>query len=142
MSPQRHYTWAFRVGLIALLCGITLVGWGFFGRTPDGRFRLDALAEKIAAVGVPNGVAHFLLWMLAVTFIGACFGTAMASFCHMVSAECPACGGSARWDSVNSIAYQCGACGKRHDTRIHWGEEVDAEQSGQPEPPTARGLKP
>jgi hypothetical protein len=133
MSPERHYRWAFRAGLMALLSGVALVGWSFFGRTPNGEFRLAAWAGWLTASGVPNGVAHFLLWATALTFVGTCFGAAMAGFCRLVSAVCPACGGAARWDSVNTVAYRCEACGKRHNTGIGWGEELDAEPGAAPD---------
>ncbi len=100
MSPQLHYRWAFRFGLVALLVGVVLVGFAFFGRTPNGQFRLTAWAGWLAAAGIPNGLAHFLLWVAALTVIGSCFAVAMSGFCRMVAAECPACGGAARWASA------------------------------------------
>lgn len=127
MSPQLHYRWAFRVGLMALLLGVALVGLTFFGRTPNGQIRLAVWAQWLGAVGLPNSLAHFSLWGAAVTVIGSCFGVAMAGFCRLFTAKCPVCGGAARWDSVNTVAYRCDACGLRHITGIDWGEERDAE---------------
>jgi hypothetical protein len=121
MSPVEHYRRAFRVGLLALFTGVVGVAWAFFGRAPSGQLRLASWAGRLGDAGLNGQVAHFLLWGSAVTFLGGCFAVAMAVFCRLVPAACPACGGAAYWQSKDTVAYVCRACGNRHDTGLGWG---------------------
>src|SRR5262245_60360877 len=122
MSPTEHYKRATTVGWFMLLAAGILIAFAFFSRNADGQFHLVCWAESLDDAGLAQGVAHFLLWGLALAFMGGSFAVGMVVFCRMVPARCPRCGGAARWDSGDTVSYSCRACGHRHDTGIGWGE--------------------
>ena len=102
MSPTEHFYRAARYGFIAFLAAGALVAVVFFTRRPDGRVHLVAWASLLRDGGLSTGVAHFLLWTVAMVFMGFCGGGTAWAFCHCVPARCPRCGGPAYWQTVGS----------------------------------------
>jgi hypothetical protein len=123
MSPMKHHAWACRLGLLAVLAGGALVAMAFFSRGFNGQFLLVQWAGLLSDAGLYRPLAHFILWALALAFLGFCFAAVMVAFCRYVPASCPQCGGAAYWQSEDTVAYVCRGCGHRHDTGIGWGEK-------------------
>ena len=118
MSPTEHFYRAARYGFIAFLAAGALVAVVFFTRRPDGRVHLVAWASLLREAGLSAGVAHFLLWTVAMVFMGCCGGGMAWAFCRCVPARCPRCGGAAYWQAVGSWAYRCRDCGHLHETGL------------------------
>ncbi|HMF14818.1 MAG TPA: hypothetical protein VKE94_21030 [Gemmataceae bacterium] len=123
MEPLRHYKWAFRLGWFMLFAAGAVVALIFFGRGPDGQFHLVYWAGLLDDTGLHKHVAHFLLWFLALAFIGVCFAVTVGVVCRKVPARCLQCGGAAYWEGGERVAYVCRKCGHRHITDIDWGEK-------------------
>ena len=118
MSPTEHFYRAARYGFIAFLAAGALVAVVFFTRGPDGQVRLVAWASLLRDGGLSTGVAHFLLWTVAMVFMGCCGGGTAWAFCHCVPARCPRCGGPAYWQTVGSWAYRCRECNYLDETGL------------------------
>src|SRR5215471_6968694 len=110
MSPTEHFYRAARYGFIAFLAAGALVAVVFFTRGPDGQVHLVAWASLLRDGGLSSGVAHFLLWTVAMVFMGCCGGGTAWAFCHCIPARCPRCGGAAYWRAAGSWAYRCREC--------------------------------
>jgi hypothetical protein len=117
MSPTDHYYRPSRYSYIAFLAAGALVGLVFFTRRPDGQVHLVGWATLLGDAVLSAGVAHFLLWTVAIGFMGCYAGTAWA-FCRCVPAQCPQCGGAAYWRAKGAWAYHCRGCGHLHETDL------------------------
>src|SRR5262249_61611664 len=95
MSPTEHYYRASRYAFVASLAAGALVAVIFFTRGPDGQVHLVGWATLLRDAGLSAGVAHFLLWAVAIVFVGCCGGGTALAFCRCVPARGPRCGGVA-----------------------------------------------
>ena len=118
MSPMEHYYRVGRYSLMAFLAAGALVAVVFLSRGPEGKVHLDGWAALLRDAGLSAGVAHFLLWAVAMVFMGCCAGGTAWAFCRCVPARCPRCGGAAYWQAVGSWAYRCRDCGHLHETGL------------------------
>ena len=74
MSPMEHYYRVGRYSLMAFLAAGALVAVVFLSRGPEGKVHLDGWAALLRDAGLSTGVAHFLLWAVAMVFMGCCAG--------------------------------------------------------------------
>ena len=118
MSPTEHFYRAARYGFIAFLAAGALVAGAFFTRGPDRQFHLVGWASLLEDAGLSAGVAHCLLWAVAMVFMGFCGGGTAWAFCRYVPARCSRCGGAAYWQTVGSWAYRCRECKHLHETSL------------------------
>ncbi|HKA06441.1 MAG TPA: hypothetical protein VKD71_04235 [Gemmataceae bacterium] len=118
MSPTEHYYRACRYASIAFLAGAALVALVFFTRGPDGQFHLVEWATFLQHIGLSAGIADFLLWAVAIVFVGCCGGGTAWAFCRCVPARCPRCGGAAYWQAEGTWAYRCSVCAYLHETGL------------------------
>src|SRR5262249_24205131 len=72
MSPTEPFYRGARFGVIGFLAAGALVAVVFFTRGPDGQVHLVAWASLLRDGGLSSGVAHFLLWAVAMVFMGCC----------------------------------------------------------------------
>jgi hypothetical protein len=118
MSPTEHYYRASRYAVIAFLAAGALVAVVFYTPGPEGQARLVGWASLLRDAGLAGGVAHFLLWAVAILFMGCCAAGTAWAFCHWVPARCPRCGGAAYWRAEGTWAYRCRECGHFHETGL------------------------
>jgi hypothetical protein len=116
MSPTEHYHRASRYAFISFLTAGALVAVIFLTRGPDGQVHLAGWAMLLQDGGLSLGVAHFLIWVVAIVFMGCCGGATAWVFCRCVPARCPRCGGAAYWRAEGTWAYRCRACRHLHET--------------------------
>jgi len=118
MSPTEHYYRTSHYAFLAFLAAGALVGVVFFTHGSDGQVHLVGWAMLLRDAGLSAGVAHFLLWAVAIVFMGCCGGGTAWAYCRHVPARCPRCGGAAYWQAVGAWAYRCRECGHLHETGL------------------------
>jgi hypothetical protein len=118
MSPTEHYFRANRYAFLAFLAAGALVAVVFLTRGPMGQVHLVEWATLLRDAGLAEGVAHFLLWAVALVCMGFCAAGTAWIFCRWVPARCSECGGPAYWRAEGSWAYRCRRCGHFHETGL------------------------